>query len=175
MSLKDAILTAYEKGYRVTDDGILIGMKGKPLRMACSGNQFYPTFSVSGVKSVNNKYGVFGIPVHKFAAYCFYGSESFDAECVRHLNGNVLDVSMDNIALGTRSENELDKDPEVRRAVAKKARAAQGHRPSNAKFSDAEVRYIRQSAKNGQELAEQFGVTRQAIYLIRKKKNYGNI
>ncbi len=169
------MMVAAQKGYWVTDDGVLIGMKGKPLVIATRGDQRYPTFSVAGVKDVSNKYGVFGIPVHKYAAFCFYGPDSLDVECVRHLNGNVLDVSRSNIVLGTHSENNMDKTKEIRSRAAKIARAAQGTRPINAKFSDEEVRFIRSSNKSQTELANYFGVTRQAIWQIKNRKNYNDV
>ena len=175
MTMKQAILLAYEKGYRVTDDGVLIGIKGLPLTVINRGKQRYPTFSVSGLTSVNNKYGVFGIPVHKYAAYCFYGDDVWLSECVRHLDSNVLNISKSNIVLGTNSENNLDKTSEARSNAAKKARAAQGKRPLNSKFSDDQVRYIRLSDKPDLEISKEFNVSKQAIWLIRKRKNYADV
>lgn len=174
-TLKTAILLAYEKGYRVSDDGTLFGVRGRALSTSCSEKHQYPTFSIAGVEGVKNKYGVYGIPVHKFAAYCFYGENYFNAECVRHLDGDVENFSKDNISLGTHSENNRDKSPEVRSAVAKKARAAQGVRPKNARFSDDQVRFIRSSSRKAPDLAREFGVTKEAIYLIRNRKNYSNV
>lgn len=170
-TLRAAITIAAKKGYVVTEDGILLGPKGR-VAVKAYGKQKYPTFSVSGVPGVKNKYGVFGVPVHKLAAFCFYGEDALTSECVRHLDGDVNNVSRDNIALGTHSENNMDKDPEVRRAAARKARAAQGKRSPNSKFSDEEVRFIRNSDESGPELSRRFNVTRQTIHNIRKKKGY---
>jgi len=172
-----AIEFAYKKGYRITDSGTLIGLTGKPLSVKLSGNQRYPTFSVSGFEGVANKYGVYGIPIHKYAAYCFYGEQAKEAQCVRHLNGNTLDFSKSNIALGTHQDNEYDKLSEVRSNSARKARAAQGHRAKNSIFTTDEVRYIRNSypAKTYKKIAEEFNVTSQCIFLIVKRKNYSDI
>lgn len=175
MSLKNAIRYAYSKGYRVSDDGILYGVKGLPLIVKVRGNQKYPTFTVNGFKEVKNKYGVYGIPIHRFAAYCFYGEKIWEYECVRHLNGNVEDVSKGNIVLGSHSENNMDKDLLARKNAAKIARAAQGKRPLNSKFTDQQVIMIRRSSKTNNELANEFNVSRQAIWLIRKGKNYGDV
>jgi len=165
---------ALSKGYRVTEDGTLIGAKGKPLKVKIRGAQRYPTFSVN-VGGLSES-GVYGIPAHKFAAYVFYGEDVFkEGVVVRHLNGNTEDISKANIVLGTHSENNLDKDPEARRAAARKARAAQGSRPHNARFSQEQVEEIRERRKageNGYHLAEEFGVTPQAIYSIEKGRNY---
>lgn len=173
-----AILLAYEKGYRVTDEGVLVGIKGGPLNVKLRGNQKYPTFSLSGVKGPGkNKYGVYGVPVHQFAAYCFYGEQAFDAECIRHLDGDTTNVARENIVLGTHSQNNMDKASDIRSAAARKARATQGKRPINARFTDEQVRYIRSSwpDKNYAELAKEFDVTKQAIYLIVKKQNYRDV
>lgn len=172
--MKLAILTAYDKGYRVTDNGVLVGLQGRPLSIAKRGKQKYPTFSVAGVPNINNKYGVFGIPIHKFAAYCFYGESMFDSECVRHKNGNVLDISKENIALGTHSENQLDKSPEIRRSAASKARKSQGYRPLNAKLSDSEAEEVKTSKEKSSVLASKYKVSRQTIWNIRTGKKYGN-
>lgn len=175
MKLHDVIRLAYEKGYRATDDGKIIGLRGKELVLKLRGNQRYPTFPIN----VGNltKSGVYGIPAHKFAAYCFYGEEAFKPGIVvRHLNGNTLDISRKNIALGTYSDNEADKPKEVKTRVAKIARAAQGRRPFNAKLTDDQVRFIRaRTDLNGQQLADMFGVTRTTIADIRKGKKYADV
>lgn len=173
-SLIRAMDIALSKGYRVLEDGTLLGTKGKPLKVKRRGAQRYPTFSVN-VGDLTES-GVYGIPAHKFAAYVFYGEDTFgEGVVVRHLNGDTEDISKANIVLGTHSENNLDKDPEVRRAAARKARAAQGKRPPNARFSEEQVIEIRErraAGENGYRLAEEFGVTPQAIYYIEKGRNY---
>lgn len=171
----DAIRIAYERGYRVSEDGVLTSPYGNNLKLSISKGQRYPTFSISKVPNVKNKYGVFGIPAHKFASYCFYGEQMFSFDCVRHLNGNVLDISKNNLILGSHSENNLDKIKEVRVAAAKKARASQGLRPKNSKFSDDDIRSIRSSDLSNKQLSEMYNVTRQAIWLIRKKVNYSDV
>lgn len=172
----DIIRLAYEKGYRVSRDGKLYGMKGEELIVKKRGKQRYPTFSVN--VGALTKSGVFGIPVHRFAAYCFYGEKMFeDGLVVRHLNGNVLDLRIENIKLGTNSENEHDKSAETRRRVGRIARAAQ-QRAMNSKFTDDEVREIRRrddSGETGAAIARYLGVTRNCIYSIIKRRNYPNV
>lgn len=61
-----------------------------------------------------------------------YGEASFAKGVnVRHLDGDTLNLSKDNIVLGTSQENQYDKPGSARRGAAKKARAAQGLRPLN--------------------------------------------
>ena len=121
---KDYIIEAYEKGYRVSEDGILTSPFGNILQVKKRGKQRYPTFSLTNTTTLS---GVYGIPVHTFAAYCFYKEEIFKLDIViRHKNSNTEDISKKNILLGSHSDNNLDKDPEVRHNAAKAARAAQG-------------------------------------------------
>lgn len=175
-SIRKAIYIAYEKGYRVTDDGVLVGLKGKPLTVRKRGKQRYPTFSVKVGENTGS--GVFGIPTHRFAGYCFYGDKIFDADlCIRHLDANTENISKENLVLGTYSENEHDKSREDRIRVAKIARAAQG-RAMNSKFTDEQVREIRKRASDGEtgaDIARDLGVTRNCIYLIIKRRNYPNV
>ncbi|MEK4360848.1 hypothetical protein NYE48_27965 [Paenibacillus sp. FSL M7-1455] len=177
MSMKEAIRLAYQKGYRVMDDGTLMGLKGKPLVVRKRGKQGYPTFSVNCGDLTPS--GIYGIPVHKFAAYCFYGESTFcEGIVVRHLNANTEDVSKENIKLGTGADNEADKSPEDKSRVARIARAAQGFRALNAKFSDEEVVAIRArfaSGESGASIALSLGVTRNCIYLIVKGVNYRDV
>lgn len=170
MSLKKAIEIAYEKGYRVTNEGKLIGLKGNELKVSITGKQKYPTFSVN-VGSLT-KSGVYGIPVHRFAGFCFYGNSIYESECIRHLNGNVLDYSKDNLTLGTHSENELDKRKEDRVRIAKIARASQGKEAHNRKFTEQQVKEIKDSDLSNAELGRLYNVTRQCIHQIRKGRGY---
>lgn len=174
--IRKSIYIAYEKGYRVTETGELYGLKGKRLVVKRRGKQRYPTFSVNVGKLT--KSGVFGIPVHRFAGFCFYGDRIFEEELVlRHLNGDTEDVSKTNLVLGTHSQNNLDKPAEVRRRAAILARAAQG-RPMNSRFTDEEVREILRRLESGESaprIAEEYGVTRNCIYLIRDRRNYADV
>lgn len=174
MVIREAIKIAYKKGYRVSDDGILYGLKGAPIVVRRRGNQRYPTFSVNVGKLT--KSGVFGIPVHKFAAYCFYGDGSFqEGLVVRHINRDTCDISKENIKMGTPSDNNLDKPAEIRSYAARKARASQGYRAYNAKLCDDQVREIRVRYRNGdtaRKLANEFGVSDVTIYNIVNKRRY---
>lgn len=176
-SMIKAMDIALSKGYRVTEDGTLLGVKGKPLNVKRHGAQRYPTFSVN-VGDLTES-GVYGIPAHKFAAYVFYGEDTFkEGVVVRHLNGNTEDISKANIVLGTHSENNHDKDPEIRRAAARKARAAQVGRPHNARFTNEqviEIRKRRADGESGYTLAEEFGVSNVTIYNIEKGRIYNDI
>ena len=170
------ILEAIERGYFMTSCGKLLGVKGE-VSFKLYGNQRYPTFSTN--------WGgfVFGVPVHMFAAYCFYGEKSFKkGVVVRHKDANTLNCSLENIKLGTPSENELDKPKDVRVRSAKIARASQGKRPCNAKLTDEQVEKIRsfydalggKKAPQGsvKRLCEELGVTRTVLCKIKNGEYY---
>lgn len=174
------MVEAYTRGYRVTDCGKLLGplsLRNGPLSIKCYGKQRYPTFST------NWGGRVFGVPVHQFAAFCFYGQEILNPSLVvRHKNGNTLDVSKENIILGTHSENAMDKDPLVRKAAAVKARAAQPKRAVNAKLTGEQVKYIREyldvykgkKSPNGylSALVAKMSVSNATLWKIRKGDIY---
>ena len=111
------------------DKNVLVTPRQTEVVPKLFGTQRYPSFNISLLQG-NKSSGTF--PFHKFVAYILYGEESFAKGVhVRHLDGNTLNLSKENIVLGTASENELDKCAEVRKSSAKKARSSQGSRPNN--------------------------------------------
>lgn len=170
------IIEAVARGYRV-DGGKLIGPRGV-LKVRRCGKQRYPTFST-------NWSSVFGVPVHQFAAYQYFGEASFKKDVViRHLNADTEDFSEANLALGTHSENNLDKPKMARSAAASKARQAQGVLPPNAKLTKEEVQEIRdiyealggKKAPNGftKALTVKYGVSRTVLTHIKNRKYYAS-
>lgn len=173
------LIEAYQRGYYVTEDGRLFGVKGQ-LKLSTYGKQRYPTFSTN--------WGgyVYGLPAHRLAAYCFYGEALFeDGIVVRHLDADTLNLSKSNIFLGTCSQNERDKPLQTRVRVAKGARAAQGSRPFNAKLSDEDVLFIldyldRVSGRKAPQgyikaLCKTYAISRTTIQDIRNGKNYPEV
>ena len=176
---KQRIIEAYSRGYRMCEAGTLCGPKGT-IKVALTPRQRYPTFSTNWGGCV------FGLPVHQFAAFCYYGDEYIKgAKIVRHLDGNCLNLQKTNIVLGTTSENEYDKPIEMRQQAAKFARKAQGHTPTNAKLTSEQVLEIRKiyaeargkKLPNGQALAMSlaYGVSRTVLIKIKKGEYYANV
>ncbi len=172
------VVEAYHMGYKVTDEGVAISHKGNLLKISTGENKRYPTFGVT----LN---GVFRtLPLHWLAAYCFFGNKFLSAECVRHLNGDVLNISRANIAIGSFSDNEKDKPAEIRKQAAIKARASQSKRPSNAKLSDEQVNEVLSfyNALNGKraangavaELSSKLGVSRTVLCKIKNGEYYAS-
>lgn len=108
------------------------------------------------------------VNVHKLVAYMKFGEESFKWQ-TRHLNGNSLDNSFDNIAIGSGSQNMMDRPAEDRKAHGLKAARILR------KLSDEDVKYIRQSLETGLALAERFRVAPSTISGVRNNKIYRSI
>lgn len=126
MNYRERILYAHAMGYRVTDEGALLTPQGEPRTAYWSGSG-YPNFGfwVREIQKMRT------IEVHRLAAYCFFGESAFTPGIqVRHLNGNRLDFSRKNIALGTPDENRNDTPAGVRKSAAVQANQARWE-PSN--------------------------------------------
>jgi len=99
---------AYERGYRVTKEGQLLNPKGKVIGEYSYSRGYKKTPIKINQKRTN-------ISTHRLQAYQKYGDKLFeDGIMVRHLNGNPLDNSWDNIAIGTQSDNSMDIPKEIR-------------------------------------------------------------
>ena len=102
---------AFSKGYRISESGEIINPKG----LVLNGN-------------INNNYKGFGIRwygkvsyclVHRLHAFQKYGEKLFEEGIVvRHLNGNSLDNSYENLVIGTYQQNSLDVPASVRMSAA---------------------------------------------------------
>lgn len=102
---------AYQKGYRVTDDGKLIHINGKKYKTRIIGTKEILWFGFEGK--------ILNVMIGRLQAYQKFGKELYNYRLVRHLNSNTLDSSRNNIALGIGSElisPELLKMPKTKRA-----------------------------------------------------------
>jgi len=105
---------AYKKGYRITEGGDLIDKNGekKKLRIDTRG---YARFTIKKIKEQVN----LQVSYHRLQAYQKYGDKMFHPGIVvRHLDGNKLNNSFLNIAIGTESENMMDIPEHIRYARA---------------------------------------------------------
>jgi hypothetical protein len=101
---------AYNLGYRVNEKGDLIGLKGNPVGSESGG--YYRI-------KIREKGGWINCLTHRLQAYQKYGNKIYKSGIVcRHLNGNSLDNSIHNIAIGTQSDNSMDRKKEDRIAHA---------------------------------------------------------
>ncbi len=105
------LLEAVEKGYTIIEGKIF--HKGLQLKGNCPKSR-YIKFSI---RTKDGK--VAQVNVHRLVAYQKYGDKIFEKGIhVRHLDSDSINNLEDNIAIGTKSENELDKPPSVRMRAA---------------------------------------------------------
>lgn len=100
---------AHIKGYRVDANGVVSSKRQilKP-RAGKSGYEYFK-IRTSNPRSMKN------IMVHRLQAFQKFGRELFkDGVSVRHLDGNQRNNSAANIAIGTHSQNMMDKPESVR-------------------------------------------------------------
>lgn len=157
------ILEASRKGYFVALDGRAIGPTGVVLKLTLKGNAPYTycKFNLKGLKQVS---------VHRLQAYQKFGDKLFEpGVVVRHLNGNSLDNSFDNIALGSQSDNMFDIPEEVRLASALTAAKEQR------KLSWDEMLQLRKDRDNGdtyKTLCSRYTISKSTVSYIVNNKTY---
>jgi hypothetical protein len=176
-----AIEEAIRLGYLINEkEGTITSPHGINLSYSLNGNQRYPTVTLVTPTLEKHSYS---ITVHKIIGYKLWGRKAFEPGIhVRHLDGNTLNNREPNLALGTPSENERDKHPEVRKRSATLARQAQGKAALNRKLTSEQAQEIRASlvyTETGKirkgclsELAKKYNVTRSAIWYIAWNINY---
>jgi len=97
---------AYKRGYRVTEDGILINPDGKNIGHINNG---YLITSIRINKVSKN------LKAHRLQAFQKYGNDLYmKGIMTRHKNGDSLDNSWDNILIGNNSDNQMDIPKQVR-------------------------------------------------------------
>jgi hypothetical protein len=109
-----------EKGYYCDKLGNVYNKKHDPVGTKVSSTGYYK-ISIRIDKKLKK------IHCHRFIAYEKYGNEMFNHFCVRHLDGNPLNNSWDNILLGSHSDNMMDVPKEVRRKKASLANKIHNH------------------------------------------------
>jgi len=166
--LNEALKLAFERGYKVSYDGGFYSPRGDELKpqVKCTG-YYYWTISKHS-RSKGRNYSFF---IHRLQAYQKFGDKMFETGIqVRHINGNSKDNSWYNIEIGSISENMMDKSPEVRKIIAKKAAKVLR------KLSDDDVLSIRFAYRNRMmtltKLAEYYNVSKSTISYIVNNRTY---
>ena len=107
--------------------------------------------------------------VHILVMKSFVGEKPMKNICVRHLNGDKLDNSLNNLSYGTYKENEDDK----------KNHGSWNKRITNCKLSPEQVNTIREKFRTGNythyELSVEFKVSRPTITRVINKKIWREI
>jgi hypothetical protein len=162
---KELLVEAYARGYRITRDGQLISPSRK--------NPVGGYINTTGYRETGLPFkgrNAVKLLFHRLQAYQKFGDAMFEEGIeVRHLNGNPLDNSFDNIAIGTQSENSMDKKPEVRKRAAKIAASKQK------KLTETEVVELKTLRKQGWKYADlmvKFGLAKSTVSYIVNDKTY---
>jgi len=103
----NAIIIAIDKGYYLNEEGKLFNSRNKEV----IGNIY------NGYKhlSIRDNEGEVKIKFHRLQAYQKYKEKIFEKDIVvRHLNGNSLDNSSENIVIGSQSDNVMDMPKKIR-------------------------------------------------------------
>ena len=116
-------------------------------------------------------YGVLIIAGKRYAAhrlsYALFHRQWPGRLYVCHSCDNVSCVNPEHLFLGTQKDNLQD--------MAAKGRSTRGERNPQAKLTADDVKTIRASGYTQQKLADQYGVSRQAIQLIIQKKRWNHV
>lgn len=161
--IKEATIEAKRKGYYVDKQGNVYSLN-KKLSLKLNRDRYFFSIRLNGER--------ISFPLHKFVAYIKFGDVVFEEGIqVRHLNGNSLDNSWDNIEIGIQSDNMLDIPIKKRKEIAINA--------SNyvRRFSDDVVLNIKKDRKNGftyKDLCEKYNTNKGTLSYLFNKSLYAN-
>jgi hypothetical protein len=148
---------AYDKGYRVTNEGDAINSNNKKVGYILNSGYEHFTINYRTKETPLGKRKTLKIATHRLQAYQKYGIKIYnEGLVVRHLNNNRFDNSKKNIAIGTHRENSLDIPKEKRVEMARHARQA------NTKYNAEKVKQIQSfynETKSYKLTKKMFGLT----------------
>jgi ribosomal protein S6E (S10) len=136
---RQRVLIAYRKGYRVDEDGEVISPhSGERMKATANTGHKSPRRRFT-LRIENGPNGTYPVKVHQLAAYQAMGDEMITSKLmVCHRDENELNNRMENLYLGTQSNNMMDQEESVRIKRAKHAAKAQR------KLSNEQVAQLRE-------------------------------
>lgn len=163
-------IQGYEGLYEVSDMGRVRSLKrnttsGKVLAQRI-GTGGYPAVSLCNSNRKKSKV------VHRLVAIAFVGNPEGKPE-VNHKNGIKTDNRASNLEWVTRSENEAH----AFRILGKSPQAYWKDKPRKfaRKFTDEQVKAIREDKRPNSVIAAEYGVSKTAIRDIKRRKNYKEV
>lgn len=130
MTPREILIAAFNKGWRLDHSGNPVGFKCNRLNSG-------------GYRCAVVRFGTrkqFHLALHRLQAYIKFGEALFvNGIEVRHLNGNKLDNSCENIAIGTHQQNMLDIDPVIRKRSSVAAMASPRWRENRVKLTPEQI------------------------------------
>lgn len=154
---------AFNKGYRIKD-GRIFNPNGKEIKLQIPTRKDKGQYARFSVKHEGKSRRVM---VHRLVAFQKFGAKMFnDGIVVRHLDGNSLNNSDDNIAIGTHSDNSMDRPKEQRQSHSAK---------QNQRYSAEFIESIRLAHRNGssfRQLQKSLGISKSTLsyYLSKTAK-----
>jgi hypothetical protein len=166
LSISNRIIKyVFDQGYRVLNNNI-VNPKGKILSISID-SRGYPSITIN-TKKINGKRQFRRLYLHRLVAYQKYGEQIFGENVqVRHLDGNSYNFNPSNIAIGSQSENMMDRDPEERSKMASYAASF------NIKYDDDTVRMIKNDRNNGMKyplLCSKYHIAKSTLWYILNKR-----
>jgi hypothetical protein len=157
----DYLLEAVKQGYKIDTLGRVISPNGNIL-CPYNDNGYY-TFSIR----LNGAKGY--VKVHRLAGYLKFGDIVLDKE-VRHLDNNSKNNSWNNIEIGTRQDNELDKPKNYR---VKTAKYAASFVRKMSRDESIKLREDRNDGMSYSELRTKYGLAKSTLWYIINNNDYG--
>lgn len=165
MTPKEKLLEAVRHGYCVDESGNVF-LKDKEVGQWTNNDGYrYIYLKISGNKCI--------IFTHRLMAYQKFGMVIFDKKIhVRHLDGNRINNSFDNIAIGTASENRMDIPRHIRVAIGKKANSL---RKISAPTIDFVMKLIsdRKSGLTISEIMQKHSISKDRYYYVTRYSSLG--
>lgn len=161
------LVTAHDLGFHVLEDGRVVSPRGTVLSPG-QDSRGYRAFSIKLAGGCSKR-----VCVHQLAAYQKYGAALFlPGMETRHLDGNKLNNSLDNIAIGTHHDNIMDMAPKVR--ITKALQAAAKRRKLDAHTVNA-LRLDYMGGMSYAGLTARYGITKCAVSYIVNGKTYNDV
>jgi hypothetical protein len=147
----------------VTPEGTVLSRQGRPLRLSVDSSG-YPRFTVA---IAGHR---FPVRVHRLAAFQRYGEAALEPGVeVRHRDGVRANCRPDNLLLGTRRDNSLDRDPIARRRHGQHAQ--DGLRRLTQEQAE-ELRVLKRRGWSFRRLAAHFDVNLGTAWCIVRNRTY---
>ncbi len=170
---------AHSKGYLITPEGRVYNPSGKEMTLSGRSNQTstYLYFKVCiGMRTDGRgkkRSHMYPVAVHRYQAFKKYGDIIFmKGVHSRHLDGNSLNNTWGNIAVGTASENQMDIAKDVRKKRAKYA-ASFLRALTDDQVRDVRARY--QAGVRIVDLAREHGVKKSTMHGIVHRNQYKDV
>jgi hypothetical protein len=163
--LNENVRRFYGLGYIPEDGGKLKSPKGRYLSLTIDNNNYY--YWQTRDRDTGYQPRVY---YHKIVAYHLYGEKVFqEGVVVRHLNGNSLDNSFINIAIGSAHDNWMDVPENIRQKISDCGALVQR------KLDKQKLNEFYTDRSNGmtyKKLMEKYGIAKSTVSYIVNGKTY---